>query len=59
RKFRENSKPESTRKAAETPYKFIQLVATKKQRLNNKVTLIIPRVSSENKYYLPLGIIDN
>ncbi|NSW29534.1 class I SAM-dependent DNA methyltransferase [Enterococcus faecalis] len=59
RKFRENSKAESTRKAAETPYKFVQLGATKKQRLNNKVTLIIPRVSSENRYYLPMGIIDN
>ena len=58
RKFRENSKAESTRKAAETPYKFVQLGATK-QRLNNKVTLIIPRVSSENRYYLPMGIIDN
>lgn len=59
RQFRENSKADSTRKAAETPYKFVQLGATKEQRLNDKVTLIIPRVSSENRYYLPMGIIDN
>jgi hypothetical protein len=41
-----------TRKAAETPYKFKQI-----QGFGDKETVIIPRVSSESRPYLPVGVV--
>ena len=42
---------ESTKKAASTPYKFGEI------RHRDTEGIIIPRVSSENRYYVPMGIV--
>ena len=49
RKFREESKAKSTRLHAKTPHRFVQMSAKSGER-----TIIIPRVSSENRPYLPV-----
>jgi len=49
KEFRESSKAPSTRRHAETPYRFVQLSAKDGER-----AIIIPRVSSENRPYLPV-----
>lgn len=50
--FRSSSKAASTRKHAATPHKFVQLSAS----VGNKA-IVIPRVSSENRTYLPMDYI--
>jgi hypothetical protein len=42
----------SARKLAETPWRF------REQFMSNSKTVIIPRVSSENRPYLPVGILE-
>ena len=49
RQFRKSSPAESTRKHAATPYRFVQLSAG-----NGERAIIVPRVSSENRPYLPV-----
>lgn len=49
RKFRAGSKAPSTRTYASVPYRFVQLSAG-----NGDRAIIIPRVSSENRPYLPV-----
>lgn len=49
RQFRKSSPAESTRKHARTPYRFVQLSAG-----NGELAIIVPRVSSENRPYLPV-----
>lgn len=50
RKMRLASKKESTRKGAETPHKFDEI-----RQAGNETAIIVPRVSSENREYLPAG----
>ena len=54
RAFRASSKAASTRKYAKFPYRFVQLSAT----VGNKA-IIIPRVSSENRNYLPVDYVSS
>lgn len=49
RKFREGSPTDSTRKHAATPYRFVQLSSG-----NGNRAIVVPRVSSENRPYLPV-----
>jgi hypothetical protein len=49
RKFRAESKAPSTRSHAKTPHRFVQLSAR-----SGETAIIIPRVSSENRPYLPV-----
>ena len=49
REFRKNSTADSTRKHASTPYRFVQLSSG-----NGERAIIVPRVSSENRPYLPV-----
>src|SRR5690606_23443107 len=49
RHFRSNSKAPSTRAYASVPHRFVQLSAADGER-----AIIIPRVSSENRPYLPV-----
>ncbi|SHF81051.1 Type II restriction/modification system, DNA methylase subunit YeeA [Loktanella atrilutea] len=51
--MRSESKASSTRDFAKTPYRFVQI-----QGSANKYTFIIPRVSSERRYYLPVGLLN-
>lgn len=46
------SKADSTRDFANVPYRFVQIQGTAKQS-----TIIIPRVSSERRRYLPAGLL--
>ena len=50
--FRSSSKAASTRNHAATPHRFVQLSAS----VGNKA-IVIPRVSSENRHYLPVDYI--
>ena len=50
RKFRASSDAASTRSHASTPHAFVQLSAK-----NGERAIIIPRVSSENRPYLPVA----
>jgi len=52
RKFRANSKAAETRPAAEYPYRFRQIQAVSKH-----TALIVPRVSSERREFLPVGLL--
>ncbi len=54
RKMRSESKAASTRDFAKVPYRFVQIQGTARQS-----TLIVPRVSSERRPYLPVGLLDN
>jgi hypothetical protein len=49
RAFRSASKASSTKAFADMPYRFVQLSSAKGDRL-----IIVPRVSSENRPYLPV-----
>lgn len=53
KKHRLNSKDKGTNKLASRPYQFRDLNITKKH------ALIVPRVSSENREYFPIGFLDN
>ena len=52
KEFRENSTAEPTRKSAERPYLFFSTPQT------DENYLIIPRHSSENRKYIPIGFMD-
>ncbi len=60
KKFRLLSKAKSTRESADTSYKFKQR-ASYDEAYGNKsassFTIVIPRVSSENRIYVPMGIV--
>lgn len=49
RRFRASSKAPSTRRFASVPYRFVQLSASNGERV-----IIVPRVSSESRPYLPV-----
>lgn len=51
--FRENSSAAPTRKSAETPYKFFSTPQT------DSTCIVIPRVSSELRIYLPIDFISS
>jgi hypothetical protein len=53
KQMRLSSKAESTRDYAKAPYRFVQIQGTARQ-----CTLIVPRVSSERRDYLPVGLLD-
>lgn len=53
RKMRLESKAGSTRDFAKVPYRFVQIQGTARQS-----TLIVPRVSSERRPYLPVGLLE-
>ena len=50
--FRANSKAAETRPAAEYPHRFRQI-----QGVSQKSAFIVPRVSSERREYLPIGLL--
>lgn len=51
RKFRSESPAPSTRAHARTPHRFVQMSAA-----GGDVAIVVPRVSSENREYLPVGL---
>lgn len=51
KKFRLESAREGTRKLAETPYIFAEI------RHKEGNTVLIPRVASENRFYVPMGFV--
>lgn len=51
RQFRMSSDAQSTRKFADTPHRFVQLSAK-----NGDVAIVVPRVSSEAREYLPVDV---
>ncbi|MDE0173252.1 MAG: lactate dehydrogenase [Defluviicoccus sp.] len=53
KKMRLASKANSTRNYANEPYRFVQIQGTARHS-----TLIVPRVSSERRSYLPVGLLD-
>ena len=53
RKTRLASKANSTRNYANEPHRFVQIQGTARHN-----TLIVPRVSSERRSYLPVGLLD-
>jgi hypothetical protein len=53
RQFRDSSKKEATRKWAKKPGLFIE------ERQPQTTYLLIPRVSSENRDYIPIGYLDS
>ena len=58
--YRMQSKAPSTRKAAQTPWSFVQRGEYDKAYgidYKNKCSLIIPEVSSGNRLYVPMGIL--
>lgn len=52
KKFRENSKRDTTKKLAEVPQLFAEI------RLSKKNFLFFPQLSSENRKYIPIGFFD-
>lgn len=52
-KFRKTSKKKSTRLLAEYPHKFAEI------RYNAQNSILVPIISSENREYIPAGIVDN
>ena len=53
KKFREASNASSTRAAAKTPWLFVQIAQPSSGNI-----LIVPRVSSERREYIPIGFFD-
>ncbi|NYA66534.1 class I SAM-dependent DNA methyltransferase, partial [Lactobacillus salivarius] len=51
--FREKSKRKATKELANEPYKFAEI-----RWKPSELTIIIPRVSSENRIYVPMGMAD-
>lgn len=52
KEHRENSRDKSARKLAATPWKF------RDTRMPKRNAIIVPRVSSENRMYVPMGVVD-
>ena len=63
KEYRLNSKADSTQQAANTPWSFVQkgeYVSNYGYELDNSyMTIIIPEVSSENRLYVPMGVVDS
>lgn len=63
KEYREKSKAPSTRKAAETPWSFVQKGEYEQAHPNceysGKHTIIVPKTSSGNRMYTPMGIINS
>jgi hypothetical protein len=53
-RFRSSSTAASTRQHAKTPHRFVQMPAAKGER-----TIVIPRVSSHNRRYLPVDYLES
>ncbi|MYU60157.1 class I SAM-dependent DNA methyltransferase [Ligilactobacillus salivarius] len=60
--FRMSSSAKSTVQAAKTPWAFVQkgeYVKSFGDKLpSNRLSIIVPRVSSENRMYVPMGVVD-
>lgn len=54
RTFRQNSKKATTRLFSYKPHRFVEV-----RHKSCELVIIIPKVSSENRPYLPVGIVDN
>lgn len=54
KKFRLNSRRVATNKLADNPQLFGEI-----RWVNSKFTILIPAFSSENRYYVPMNIVDN
>jgi restriction-modification enzyme MmeI-like protein len=52
RKMRLASKKEATRQGAEYPHRFDE-----KRQIGDEISIVIPRVSSEGRDYLPVGLV--
>ncbi|WP_331282541.1 class I SAM-dependent DNA methyltransferase [Lactobacillus delbrueckii] len=59
--YRENSKAPSTKKAAQTPWAFVQKgeyeQAYPGENYEGKYTIVVPKVSSGNRLYVPIGLL--
>jgi hypothetical protein len=53
KRMRSESKAQSTRDFAKMPYRFVQIQGT-----SQHATFIVPRVSSERRPFLPVGLLD-
>ncbi|WP_372014344.1 class I SAM-dependent DNA methyltransferase [Tistrella mobilis] len=51
---RRSSTAESTRTFSDKPHRFVQIAGT-----SNRSSIVVPRVSSENRPYLPVGYVDS
>lgn len=62
KEFRENSRANSTIQAAKKPWAFVQRGEYLKNFEDSfpvgRYSIIVPRVSSENRIYIPMGIVD-
>lgn len=62
KQYRLESRAASTRRAAQTPWAFVQkgeyLNAYGYDQQREKFTIIIPKVTSGNRLYVPMGIVD-
>lgn len=59
--YRRNAKAKSTQKYANLPWTFVQKGEYDKaygKSGHGKLTLIVPKVTTENRLYIPMGIID-
>ena len=54
REFRKNSTAKSTQVNSKTPHRFVQVTAQTGAR-----AIVVPRVSSENREYLPVGYLEH
>lgn len=54
RKIRQESKRTTTQELAATPHRFGEV-----RQIGNERTIVAPRVSSENRDYLPVGLAEN
>lgn len=63
KKFRQSAKALSTQRTALTPWEFVQkgeyVKAYGEDAKTGKTTIIIPKVSSENRSYIPMGVVDS
>lgn len=65
REFRAKSKAESTKKASETPWSFVQkgeyeeAYGSNTESSTGQWTIIAPRHSSESRLYVPFGFVDS
>lgn len=63
KEYRKKSKAPSTRKAAQTPWSFVQKGEYEQAYPNceygGKHTIIVPKTSSGNRMYTPMGIVDS
>lgn len=56
---RKSSNTASTNKWAERPYMFKQISPCYKQSREIKPSIVVPRVSSENRLYVPFGFVED